>query len=137
MKTKEQPYIEAELTTSLNGKPFLITGQPEVVTELYEAAIADYDAQPVKATKAVEAPIAAVPVQNQYTDLSELPSRQIARMKLRSRVYDMVHRTNMTGLLIERINEDRDVAFARSLGLVSVTHCQRHEKAVAKLRQLV
>jgi hypothetical protein len=136
MKTQTfNPEQEATLTyvPDFQDSTFTVTGLGEALLPIVEA-VAE---APRPAAKAVEVPVVAVQVQNQYTDLSELPSRQIARMKLRSRVYDMIHRTNMTELLTERINEDRDVAFARSLGLVGVTHCQKHEKAVAKLRQLV
>lgn len=126
--------VELTYVPDFQSRPFTVVGEYEAVQDV-AAHVAQ--ARPVRTVKAVEAPVQPIEPQNQYIDLSELGGRQIARMKLKSRVYDMLHSTNMTGLLIERINEDRDVAFARSLGLVGVTHCAKHEKAVAKLRQLV
>lgn len=85
----------------------------------------------VQPTQLVETPKPA------YEDFSTLEAREVLRRKINARFYDTFHRTNMYGLLVDRINEDRDVAFARGLGILGVTHCAKHEKAVAKLRQLV
>jgi hypothetical protein len=132
---------QAELTTYIPGQdtPLIVRGDAELIEEGYRRQLVREATAPTvrEVPKPVEAPQAPIAVQNQYIDMSALPGREIARMKLRSWFYDRQHKTNMYGLLIDRINEDRDVAFARNLGLLSTTHCAKHEKAVAKLRQLV
>ena len=141
LKPIPDPTIEpgqAELTTDIGGHPFVIRGPEEAV---YAEAQAVLQAQKHKvsvpiAHKAVEAAVAIPEPQSQYLNLSELPSRQIARMKLKSWFYDKRYGTQMRDLLQDRINDDRDVAFAQKLGLIGTTHCQKHAKAVSKLRGL-
>lgn len=140
MKTQEfNPALEAELvyTPSFQANPMTITGLGETLLPLAEEIKAAEAVPTVEPAKAPQAPVMPVAPQNQYIDMSELKGREIARKKLTARFYDTFHGTNMYGMLVDRINEDRDIAFARGLGIIGVTHCAKHEKAVAKLRQLV
>lgn len=86
---------------------------------------------------AVEAPVSVTDLN--HADMSALPTMQTAKLKVSAFIYDRLHKTNMLGLLNERIDTDRNVRFATELGLLSVeeTYCRKHEKAVAKLKQLV
>lgn len=127
----------AELTTELNGHDFVIRGDEEELYDLATRIVAENAPAPVHKPKPVQAVKPAVRPLDQYTDFSALQGRQVLRMKAQSFIYDRLHGTNMLDLLTDRINADRDVAFARSLGLLGVTHCAKHEKAVSKLRQLV
>jgi hypothetical protein len=130
------PEAEAVLTfvPAFQSSTFTVTGIGESLLPIAEAI---EHSQPLVTETAPQAPVTPVQTQNQYIDMSELGSRQIARKKLTARFYDLTHRTNMYGLLVDRINEDRDVAFARGLGLISTTHCLKHEKAVSKLRGML
>ncbi len=143
-QTKEQPQTindpnlspgTAELHTEFGGRPFVIAGDAEAVLEQAERLQSLVGRMAITpAVKPVEAPRIAPKPQDGYIDTSTLHPRELVRRKLAARMYDLVHRTDMHGLLQEKINEDRDVAFARKLGLITTTHCQKHAKAVAELR---
>lgn len=132
------PDQEAELIfiPDFQDTPFTIRDVAANLAPLAEELIKQDERRQV-APKAVETPKAVPKPELAYVDFSALPSRQIARMKVSAWLYDRQHKTDMLALLNERIDNDRDVAFARGLGLLSVTRCQKHEKAVAKLRGML
>lgn len=140
MKTKET--INPDL-------PFDLTIQPDwqatpfTISQLdYDTAMelkADYEAHvPMPTVSHVEAPQPAPAPKVEYVDFAELSGREIARKRLSARIYDVLHRSNMSDLLEQKIADDRNVAFATKLGILTVneTYCQKHQKAVAKLGRL-
>lgn len=136
MKTKFNPSQEAVLsyTPDFQTTPLTIVGPGETVQAVAEqvASLA-----PVAPMTAVEAPKTVSEPTVTYIDFSALPSRIIARKRLQARVYDFMHRTTMYDALVERIEEDRDISFARDLGILGVTRCAKHERAVSKLRGIL
>lgn len=140
MKTPNtfNPEAEAVLqyVPDFQTSTFTVTGLGETLLPIAESIKAD-EAQPVRAVAHVETPLDRVTIQNAYEDLSTLAPRETIRRKISAFIYDKRNGTNMLDLLNERIADDRDVAFARNLGILGVTHCAKHEKAVAKLKQLV
>lgn len=130
MKTIESSQ-EAELVTSLNGKPFVITGPIESVTELYEAAQTDFNAHPVQRTT-TSTKVAQTALEH-ATEPIELTGRKAT---ITAKLYDLVNGSNMYELLKQKRQDERDLAMARSLGLMSTVYCQKHEKELAKLHRL-
>lgn len=130
MKTIET-IQEAELVTSLNGKPFVITGPIESVTELYEAAQTDFNAHPVQRTT-MGTKVAQTALEH-ATEPIELTGRKAT---ITAKLYDLVNGSNMYELLKQKRQDERDLAMARSLGLMSTVYCQKHEKELAKLHRL-
>jgi hypothetical protein len=130
------PEAEAVLTfvPAFQSSTFTVTGIGESLLPIAEAI---EHSQPMPSQTNVEAPSAAPTPKVEYIDLSTLAPKEVLRRKISSWVYDRQHGTNMLGLLNERIKDDRNVRFARDLGLISSTHCLKHEKAVAKLKSLV
>lgn len=129
VETSPPMYQEAELVTALNGKPFIITGDPETVTELYKAAEADFNAQPVNVpSKAGKSAIEAVRTSEEVLDGR--------RASIAAKFYDLANGTSMYQLLQERRQQERDLAMAQRLGLITATHCAKHERALASVRNL-
>lgn len=132
MKTVETSppiYQEAELVTAINGSPFVITGDVETVTELYKAAEADFSAQTVKDTPKLGKRI----VEAVQASDAVLEGR---RASIAAKVYDMVNGSSMYDLLQQKRRDERDLAMAKRLGLITATHCAKHEKALASVRGL-
>lgn len=131
MKTETSPpiYQEAELVTAINGSPFVITGDVETVTELYKAAEADFNAQTVKDTPKLGKRI----VEAVRTSEEVLDGR---RASITAKLYDIANGTSMYQLLQERRQQERDLAMAKRLGLITATHCAKHERALASVRGL-
>lgn len=116
---------------------FTVTGLGEQLEPLAEEIKAMEAAAPIAPVAANKVPVTAPKPELAYEDFSTLPGRQIARMKVSSFLYDTFHGTNMLDLLNDRINDDRNVRFAREIGLLGVTRCAKHEKAVATLRRIM
>lgn len=134
-----QPTPEtAVLDTWVEGKPFVITGQYEAVAD--QLANADkYVAElAALATETVVQP--AQPAETPkpvYEDFNSLAPREVLRRKISAWVWDRKHGTTMLDLLNERLADDRNVAMAQKLGLITTVHCAKHQRAVDKLKQLV
>lgn len=138
MKTKFNPNQEAILTYTpdFQSQPFTVTGLGESLLPVVAAVESLQPVQTMKDTAPVPKPIQTGP-ENVYVDFSALPTRIVARKKLQARMYDLLHRTTMYDALVERIEEDRDISFARDLGILGVTRCAKHERAVSKLRGIL
>lgn len=128
MKTLET----AELTLNLgNGMDnFTVRGDYEVLEPLAEAAQAYDKAHPVKDTPEPVKP-ATRPVERSEGEI--LTGR---RAVIAAKLYDLRNRTNMAELLAQKRADERNLAMARKLGLVSTVYCRLHEKELAKLHKL-
>jgi hypothetical protein len=127
IETSQPIYQEAELTTAINGKPFIITGDPETVTELYKAAEADFSAQTIKDTPKLGKRI----VEAVQASDAVLEGR---RASIAAKVYDMVNGSSMYDLLQQKRRDERDLLMAKRLGLITTDRCAKHEKALASVR---
>jgi hypothetical protein len=133
------PEQEAELTYFPewnNGQPFVIRDIGESLLPLAEEIKAAEATAPTRHQTAVQPAQQVVATRPAYEDFNALAPREVLRRKINASWFDLLHKTNMRELLQERIDDDRNVAFARDLGLLSVTRCAKHEKAVSKLRGL-
>lgn len=118
-----------DMAVPFQAKPLAIRGEAEAVLAV---------AATVPPVSRVEAPQTAETPKPAPTPTLEYKvayaGATAAKARLRARVYDLLHGSNIHGLLVERQNEERDLAMARSLGLVGTTHCAKHERALKELR---
>lgn len=134
-----QPTSElAILDTWVEGQPFQIRGDYEAVAEQLPRADQYIktltDNSPVAVVQPAQPVIAPKPA---YEDFNTLEAREVLRRKISAWVWDRKNGTNMLDLLNQRIAEDRNLAMAQRLGLISSVHCARHQKAVDKLKRIV
>lgn len=126
----------AELTLNLGSgmEHFVVTGDAEAVMPYVEAAQAYDKRHIVKDTaigrKAVTGALETLtaPIQ---TGLGRVA------VDIKAIAYDKVHGTAMYDLLKQKRDDERNLAFATKLGLVSTTHCAKHSKALAQLKRIV
>jgi hypothetical protein len=136
-KEKVQPET-AVLDTFVEGKPFTIRGDYEAVADQLPNADKYVAGLMETAPVAVIQPAPAVPnTKPAYEDFNTLGRSEVLRRKISAWAYDRKNGTTMLDLLNERIADDRNVAMAQRLGLITTVHCAKHEKVVAKLKQLV
>lgn len=148
MKTPEliptpDPNIDpgmAELTTELNGHPFVIRGDEEDLTALAHKMLATDMQRAARkpAVSHVEAPSIATNPKPESLSLADLNAREIARLERKAWMHDIksLGRTSMHKLFIEKLHEERDAKAMMELGIVEAVHCRLHERVVAKARGL-
>jgi hypothetical protein len=56
------------------------------------------------------------------------------RAVVTAKLYDLAHGSNMYDLLLQRRAEERDLAMAKRLGLITADRCIKHERQLAKVR---
>ena len=131
-RTQEQvldPTQDVALTTYLpfQKQPFTINGPYEAVMPIAEAVQAEDARKPVQratvSTKVAQTAVEAVTLEGR-------------RATIAAKLYDLANHSNMYDLLKQRRAEERDLAMARRLGLVSTVYCQKHERELAKVRGL-
>lgn len=126
----------AELTyqPTFQDSPMVITGDYEAVESVnndLEALEARLYAQSDKlASKAIKA------VQTAPETPTELSGR---RATIAAKLYDLRYGRNMADLLAQKRQDERDIAMATKLGLLSTTevYCRKHQKVVNKLHGMV
>lgn len=131
------PTQRVELTTDLNGHPFVIAGDYEAIMPLYEEAMTQ--PQPVMARQTVvEAPkIVSEPVE-QYINLGNLDGRTEARMALKALAWDIktFGRNNEYRRFKEAVAAEKALAMDMELGLVQRVHCRLHERLLDKTKSV-
>lgn len=128
---EQLPVQDAELITSVNGHPFVISGPIEAIEPLFKAAEAEFNAQPVHtASKVGKASVEAV----QSSDVV-LEGRKAT---VTAKLHDMLYGTAMYDALQQKRADERDLAMATRLGLISLedVSCRKHSAAIAKLHNL-
>lgn len=131
------PTQRVELTTDLNGSPFVIAGDYEAIMPLYEEAMSQ--PQPVIARQTnLEAPVDVPKPEPDYLNLAELSGRTAARMALKAYWHDIttLGRTSLYRQFKEKLHEEQDLQAMVDLHIVDSVHCRLHEKQLAKARGL-
>lgn len=132
----EQP---AELTLNLGTgmEHFVIAGDAEAVLPLAEQAQA-YD----KANEARRGRVSHVSKHIGSTML-EAPKMAVSGLvgrvglDIKAKTFDVMNGTDLYGALQQKRKDERVLSMATSLGLVGVTHCAKHERAIAQLKRIV
>ncbi len=137
MKRTEQldPTQPVELTYIPewnHGHDFTITGDYESLAPMAEAMI-ESDARTARVTRVsnkvghsvLEAPKQAV---------SGLLGR--IGMDVKARTFDAWNHTDLYGALQQKRHDEKVLGMARELGLITTTHCAKHERAIEELHKL-
>jgi hypothetical protein len=134
--SKEQfnPDLEAELTfiPAFQDTPMTITGVGETLVPI-AAAIQAAEAAPAPRTNKVTsmAGKAAVEAPEQPETLTG------RRATIAAKFYDLTHGSSMYDLLMQKRRDERDLAMAKKLGLITTDRCAKHERQLATVRGLV
>src|SRR5690348_15497807 len=129
MKTQPIQPETAILNTWVNGQPFTISGDYEAVADQLPKAdeyIKTLQTMPI--VSHVEPTVAVEPPKPAYEDFATLEPREVLRRKISAKIWDMTHGSNMYGLFTEKLEDDRNVAMAQRLGIISSVHCLKHQK---------
>jgi hypothetical protein len=128
------PDQEAELTYFPewnNGQPFVIRDIGESLLPL-ATAIQAAEAAPAPRTNKVTSMAGKAAV-----EAPEVPETLTGRRAtITAKLYDLVNGSSMYDLLMQKRRDERDLAMAKKLGLITTDRCAKHEKAVSKLRGL-
>lgn len=128
--TELLPGMQASFDAAVDfqAKPLTISGDADLIIELHDAAeVTVREIQKQKVSTAVAKP--AVEAVAQATDVLEGRRATVA-----AKLYDFTNKTNMYELLKQKRQDERDLRVAQKLGLITSTHCAKHEKALATVR---
>jgi hypothetical protein len=135
MKTKQtfNPEQEATLTyqPDFQDRPLVITGIGESLLPIVEAVERDYAAQVDKVSAGAIKATQSAP--ETATEPIELTGH---RATIAAKLYDLAHGRNMYDLLKQKREDERDLAMAHKLGLITTDRCAKHERQLAQVRGL-
>lgn len=130
MKTQElDPTQPLELTVQpdYQASPIVITGNYEAVMPLAEALQAEDARIPVQhASKPRKPATEAV-----------RPSDEVLtgrRATVIAKLYDIANGTAMYDMLKQRREDERNLAMAKKLGLITTDRCAKHERQLASIK---
>lgn len=122
---KSEAQAEFDVHLDFQTAPFVVAGDTQVIQELHKAVVTS---EPVHNAVLVPKAVIQPPEQPQPTILEG------RRASLHAKMYDMVNGSNMYQLLQEKRQQERDLAMAHRLGLITTDRCAKHEKQLAHLR---
>lgn len=129
-QTELLPGLQASFDAAVDfqAKPLTVSGNADLITELHDAAeISVREIQKHKVSTAVAKP--AVEAVAHATDVLEGRRATVA-----AKLYDFTNKTNMYELLKQKRQDERDLAIATRIGLISTDRCAKHEKTLAAVR---
>jgi hypothetical protein len=133
MKTVEtfNPEQEAVLTyvPAFQNSEFVVTGVGETLVPIAAAIQALETAEPAKRRN-----VASIAVEAVQTAPEALTGR---RATIAAKFYDLTHGSSMYDLLMQKRRDERDLAMAKKLGLITTDRCAKHERQLATVRGLV
>lgn len=137
MRKQEQPFNpEAEAVLTLipeyQDTPFVITGLGEQLLPIAEAVQAAESAAPVKRRNVASV---AVEAATQAPEAPQVLSGR--RATITAKLHDLVNGTNMYDLLLQKRAEERDLAMAKKLGLITTDRCAKHDRQLATVRGML
>lgn len=122
-----------ELTTELNGHPFVITGD-------YESLRPIYDEQRAAAPAAVEVAVKRTrAVAKQVGGMVLAPVEGVAeRVKVDTSafMYDVLNGTHFLAAVREKRQTEKDLRMAQKLGILGVDVCAKHRKALEDVKKV-
>lgn len=134
-KTELNPTQDLELTVDLNGQPFVITGDSQLLQDMYEQEESKYKEVSkaerhkkigIAVVEAVESPL--------YAALGSFASQ--LRMDVSAALYDRRNGTNFLGALREKRQLEKDLRMAGKLGLLQEEVCAKHRKALEDVKKV-
>jgi hypothetical protein len=141
MNQLEAGQAEYKLYPIWQKSPLIIRGDAEEIRESYEQGRAEYDEYQAQrrsqvatkvagtAVEAVQAPLRAI------TDtLGTIASKAVRHAEIS--LYDHKHGTRFGEELKLRRQQEKDLAMARKLGLLSADVCQKHRHGIAAVKRM-
>lgn len=125
---------EAELVIGLpfQATPFTIAGDTEALIPIATAAYKAAERDEARQTRNVAARAVRAAVEPVRSPEDEILTGKRATIK--AKLYDIANGTNMYELLLQKRQEERDLAMAKKLGLITADRCAKHEKQLATVR---
>lgn len=120
----------ATLSTYVNGEPFVIKGDYEAVAD--QLVNADRHLEALQASEARQVrKVSGLAGKTAVEAPTMLTGRKAT---IAAKLYDLANGSSMYDLLKQKRREERDLAMAKKLGLITTDRCAKHEKQLAAVR---